>query len=390
MTSKATFSPVFEPNRGFGIYVHWPYCAKICPYCDFNVYVAKPAAYPDLLTAIQRDLAFWRSKTGARQVDTIFFGGGTPSLLSGKEIGGLIEAIDQLWGVKADAEVSLEANPDDAHRFQDISTSGVTRLSLGVQSLRDEALTFLGRNHSVAEALSAVDAARGLFASLSLDFIYALPKQTQEDWQEDLGQITRMGADHLSLYELTIEQRTAFAKAVERGAWRPADEDACADLYDLTQDVMRSAGYPAYEISNHARNNQHQAQHNIIYWKSGDWVGVGPGAHGRLTFDGARYETIAARRPQDYAAAIGASGNGSTTMKTLSHEDIAFERIAMGMRLLEGMPTADFEEPAGRSINKANALQLKEDGLLQMSDTDLSLTPEGQLLADYIARKLAE
>ena len=378
----------FEPHRGFGIYIHWPYCAKICPYCDFNVYAAKQRDVAPLLAAIENDLKAWRERTGPRQVDTVFFGGGTPSLMPPEKVKHIIDQISDLWGLAPNAEISLEANPDDRATFSGLANAGINRLSLGVQSLRDDALNFLGRNHNSDVALQAIKDARGDFKSLSLDFIYALPQQRVEEWKLQLSEIIELKADHLSLYELTIEQRTAFGKAVGRGEWKPADDDTAADLYETTQEFMDSAGFPAYEISNHAAGEQHQAKHNLIYWNSGDWVGIGPGAHGRVTYDGQRFETIAHRRPEDYIASIAETLLGSASESALSTEDIANERVMMGLRKVSGMQMADFEELIGRSFNPDILSEFADSGLIEISDQNLRLSASGRLLADYISSRL--
>ncbi len=378
----------FEPHRGFGVYIHWPYCAKICPYCDFNVYAAKQRDVAPLLSAIEKDLTTWREKTGSRQVDTIFFGGGTPSLIPPKEVKYLIDVIASLWGLAPDVEISLEANPDDRSAFVGLANAGINRLSLGVQSLSNDALKFLGRNHDAEEALRAIEEARSAFPSLSLDFIYALPRQNLIEWKQELSGIIDLKADHLSLYELTIEQRTAFGKAVGRGEWQPADDDTAADLYEITQEMMCEAGYPAYEISNHAISSQHHAQHNLVYWNSGDWLGIGPGAHGRVTIDGNRYETVAERRPEKYISVVEDTALGLASQNILTIEDVANERVMMGLRKTSGMPKSDFEVLVGRKFNQETLSEFIDDGLLEETDSNLKLTPAGRLLADYVSSRL--
>lgn len=378
----------FEPERGFGIYIHWPYCAKICPYCDFNVYAAKQRDIKPMLEAIHADLKNWRQKTGPRRVDTIFFGGGTPSLLPSKAIEDLIDKIDTLWDLHPAAEITLEANPDDAEYFADLAHSGVNRLSLGVQSLNDESLVFLGRNHNAQIAMKAIEEGRRYFESLSLDFIYALPNQSLDSWHSDLEKIMRLGADHLSLYELTIEKKTAFGKAVERGEWLPATEDTAADLYDLTQDLTEQNGFSAYEISNHALSLEHHAKHNIIYWRSGDWLGVGPGAHGRITINGNRYETISEMRPEKYIDCVTKSKTGCNSVKALSIDDVASERLVMGLRMATGIKISDFEDLSGTPLNPVILSEFAEDGLLIKGTDTIRLTQSGRLLADYISSRL--
>jgi putative oxygen-independent coproporphyrinogen III oxidase len=378
----------FQPARGFGVYVHWPYCARVCPYCDFNVYAAKARDTAPLFDALLRDLEGWRARTGERQADTVFLGGGTPSLMTGEQVASVLEKVDALWGLKSGAELTLEANPDDAARFADFAAAGVNRLSLGVQSLDDEALKFLGRTHSAADALAALDEARGKFRSVSIDLIYALPGQTREAWRKELGETLKLGADHLSLYELSIEPGAAFAKAVQRRDWAPMDDELSADLYEITQEMAGEAGYPAYEISNHARGPQHESQHNRIYWASGDWAGIGPGAHGRLTAGGARIATEAADRPGEYLKLVSDEGTGDASVERLDPLAQARERVAMGLRVVEGMPTSDVEE-LGLALNAARVAEFAELGLLTATNGRIALTMKGRLAADRIVAEIA-
>jgi oxygen-independent coproporphyrinogen-3 oxidase len=378
----------FQPARGFGIYVHWPYCARVCPYCDFNVYAAKVRDTGPLFEALLKDLESWRVRTGERTADTVFFGGGTPSLMTGAQVEGVLEKVDALWGLKHGAEVTLEANPDDTARFADFAAAGVNRLSLGVQSLDDEALKFLGRTHSAGDALAALDEAHGKFRSVSIDLIYALPGQTREGWRRELGGAVGLGADHLSLYELSIEPGAAFARAVARRDWTPIDDELSADLYEITQEVAGSAGYPAYEISNHARGREHESQHNRIYWASGDWAGVGPGAHGRLTAGGARLATEAAERPGDYLRLLADGAAGIASQEKLDALAQARERIAMGLRVVEGLATADIEE-LGFAVDAARIAEFAELGLLSVANGGIALTVKGRLAADRIAAEIS-
>ena len=379
---------VFQPARGFGVYVHWPYCARVCPYCDFNVYAAKARDTAPLFDALLRDLEGWRARTGERAADTVFFGGGTPSLMTGEQVAGVLGKVEQLWGLKSGAEVTLEANPDDAARFADFAAAGVNRLSLGVQSLDDAALKFLGRTHSAADALAALEAARGKFRSVSIDLIYALPGQTREGWRSELARALELEADHLSLYELSIEPGAAFAKAVQRRDWAPMDDELSADLYEITQETTEKAGCPAYEISNHARGPEHESQHNRIYWASGDWAGIGPGAHGRLTAGGGRVATEAAEQPGDYLKLVSGRGAGIASEEKLDPLAQARERIAMGLRVVEGIPASDVEE-LGFALDAARVGEFAELGLLTTANGRIALTANGRLAADRIAAELA-
>jgi putative oxygen-independent coproporphyrinogen III oxidase len=387
----------FDPARGFGVYIHWPYCARICPYCDFNVYAAKARDTAPLFDAILKDLEGWRGRTGARQADTIFLGGGTPSLLSGEQVSRLIAKVDALWGLKSGAEITLEANPDDAASFADFAAAGVNRLSLGLQSLDDAQLKFLGRTHTAADAVSAFEAARGKFRSVSLDLIYALPGQTMEGWRKELADTLAMLPDHLSLYELSIEPGAAFAQAVKRRAWAPADDELAADLYEATQEMASVAGYPAYEISNHACAAEHQSAHNRIYWASGDWVGAGPGAHGRLTLDksnggegnGAeRWATEAAEKPGAYLHQVSANGIGWSAADSLDRIAQARERVSMGLRVAEGLAASDIAE-LGLELNAASLEAFEQLGLLTRGGGRIALTVKGRLAADRISAEIS-
>ncbi|MEQ1781798.1 MAG: radical SAM family heme chaperone HemW [Hyphomonadaceae bacterium] len=378
----------FNPARGFGVYMHWPYCARICPYCDFNVYAAKARDTDPLFQAILADLRGWRARTGERQVDSIFLGGGTPSLMTGAQVAGVIEAVDQLWGLKPGAEITLEANPDDKARFADFAAVGVNRLSLGLQSLDDKRLKFLGRTHSAADALAALDAARSKFRSVSIDMIYALPGEGLVGWREELSRAVALDADHLSLYELTIEPGAAFAYAVQRREWAPLEDEVAAELYEITQELTLAAGYDGYEISNHARGAAHQSVHNRVYWSSGDWVAVGPGAHGRLTADGDRLAIEAADNPGVYLHQVKANGLGWASADKLNALAHARERVAMGLRVVEGLAQTDITE-LGLQLNAARIAELVTEGLLTATAQRVALTARGRLLADRIAAEVS-
>ena len=378
----------FNPQRGFGVYVHWPYCARVCPYCDFNVYAAKARDTAPLFDAILKDLGGWRERTGARQADAIFLGGGTPSLMTGEQVERLIARINDLWGLKPDAEITLEANPDDAARFADLAAARVNRLSLGLQSLDDARLKFLGRTHTAASALAALREAQGKFRSTSIDLIYSLPNQTAEDWRAELNRALVLGADHLSLYELSIEPGAAFFQAVKRKDWAPLDDERSADLYEITQEMADAAGYPAYEISNHARAPEHQSVHNRIYWSSGDWAAVGPGAHGRLTSGPERWAVVAAEKPPEYLRQVNANGLGWAAVDALDPLAQARERVSMGLRVSEGFPVSDITE-LGLSLDAARIEEFAATGLLTNENGRIALTRSGRLMADRIAAEIS-
>ncbi|GBF56698.1 oxygen-independent coproporphyrinogen-III oxidase-like protein YqeR [Candidatus Phycosocius bacilliformis] len=370
-------------HRQLGLYIHWPYCAAICPYCDFNVYRARGADTAPLVDAILADLAYWRAQTGPRPLASLFFGGGTPSLMDPADVARVIETADRLWDLEASVEISLEANPTDAEaaRFADLRAAGVERLSLGVQALDDPSLKALGRFHSAAEAMAAADLARQLFPRLSIDLIYARQDQTLAAWQDELMRALALNPDHVSPYQLTIEPGTAFARAAARGRLKVPDPDLAADFYTLTQDVLEGVGFDAYEVSNHARGHDNRSRHNLLYWRSQDWIGVGPGAHGRLGWGGERRASKALDRPRDYVDQVTARGHAIDELETLSPEAVRDEFWLMGLRLQDGLPLADAPRPA-LSDNKIR--RNLEHGWMWQSDTHLGLTAQGRLLADAV------
>lgn len=381
----------FGRDYGFGLYVHWPYCTRICPYCDFNVYAAKDRDTAPLVAAIRRDIAAHQTRFGAgRPLDTIYFGGGTPSLLTPSDIHDLIEAAQDVFGVRPEAEITLEANPNDLLNLdiEGLRAAGINRLSIGVQSLRDEALGFLGRDHDADAARRAIERALPLFASVSIDLIYARPEQSPQDWTEELSEALQLGAPHVSLYELTIEEKTAFGRKAARGELVPMDEDAQADLYDLTEDIMNTAGLPAYEVSNYAASSEHQSQHNLLYWRGGDWIGVGPGAHGRMSDGLARFAIEAPRRPAEYIKTYqeAATPAGVTELSAL---DTARELLAMGLRPCEGFDPKRIERLTGAPLDPELIGAFANQGLLVSTQNRLALTASGRLLADRIAAELA-
>jgi oxygen-independent coproporphyrinogen-3 oxidase len=374
------------PDYGFGLYIHWPYCTRICPYCDFNVYAAKDRDIEPLLDAMIADLDAYRAILPDHpQLDSVFFGGGTPSLLSAAQIERLLEAAHGSFGLKSDAEITLEANPNNVLNADpaDWAAAGVGRLSLGLQSLNDQALAFLGRDHDAKSALAAVDRIQACFDNHSVDLIYARPGQTAEDWQQELSETLALGAPHLSLYELTIEERTAFGKRAARGDLVPMSDDDQADLYELTQQVCDARGLPAYEVSNHARAPEYESRHNHIYWASGDWIGIGPGAHGRLTANGMRRATEAPRRPVDYVS------DPQTKVTDLSPTDTAREFLAMALRPVSGLDLNRFKQLFGRSVDSVTIADLRKNGWADIQDAKLTLTASGRLVADYIASLLS-
>jgi putative oxygen-independent coproporphyrinogen III oxidase len=381
-------SPLGVPP--LGVYVHWPYCAKVCPYCDFNVVRDRAQAeQPALARAIVADLKAQRDLTGPRRLTSVFLGGGTPSLMDPAWAGEIIAAARDLWSPGPDVEVSLEANPTDAEagRFEAFAAAGVSRLSLGVQALDDASLAFLGRNHDAAAARRAAERAAAVFPRLSIDLIYARPGQATDAWRDELRQAIAWGAEHISPYQLTIEEKTAFGRAAARGTLVPPDEDAAADLFDITQAELEAAGFDAYEVSNHARGEAARSRHNLVYWRGWDYVGAGPGAHGRLTLPAGRTATTAHARVADYIRAVEETGLGFAGRETLSAADAAEERLLLGLRIDDGVAFAEMA-PLGLTPRHPRVQTLVEGGYLLDDETRLRATRAGRLVLDRVTADL--
>ncbi|GAM97228.1 radical SAM family enzyme [alpha proteobacterium U9-1i] len=376
-------------SGGFGIYVHWPYCTAICPYCDFNVYRARHQDNDALLGAIEADITAHAERFGKRQAQSIFLGGGTPSLLRGAEIERLIATCARAYDITSDCEITLECNPEDAALLAEQVSAGINRVSIGVQSLDDAALKALGRRHSSASALHAVAAAEKTGARVSLDLIYAREGQSVDAWRAELARALALPAEHVSLYQLTIEPDTAFARKVARGALTPPDADAAAELYKATQEECERAGFTGYEISNHARSPGARARHNLIYWRGGDWLGVGPGAHGRVTYENKRYATEAHRRPADYIDAVRENGFGWLSETPLTNEESADELLIMGLRIDEGVQVARLNALRAKPIDPQALAWLEEQGFVTLNDGRVRLTALGKPLANKIAAEIA-
>jgi oxygen-independent coproporphyrinogen-3 oxidase len=372
-----------------GVYIHWPYCARICPYCDFTVVRdrGRTEEQQALVEAITKDLAAHAALTGPRRLASIFFGGGTPSLMTPTSVAELISWACALWTPEPDLEVSLEANPTDAEtqRFASLADAGVNRLSLGIQALDDAALAFLGRNHDAATARRATEIATSAFSRLSLDLIYALPGQDVAAWTRTLQDAASLGAEHISPYQLTIETGTPFDRAVRRGRFTPAHPDLAADLYDATQEVLESLGFSAYEVSNHAKGLSARARHNLIYWRGQDYVGVGPGAHGRLpgANPGERLAVEADDTISGYIRRVAETGRGWSAVETLSPVQAAEERVLMGLRVAEGVPLAELEALAG-----FDPAPFAEEGLLKVAGERVSATAKGRRVLDRLTLEL--
>ena len=368
------------------VYIHWPYCARICPYCDFNVYKRRDDAH--LLPAILSDLKNWRDMSGAREITSIHFGGGTPSLMTPLQISAVIDTVDKLWGL-GDIEIALEANPHEmnAADWRDYRTAGLNRMSLGIQSFHDGALAFLGRDHDGHTARTALDMALDIFPSVSADLIFGWAGQTQSDLSADLSTLLSAGVPHISTYQLTIEDGTAFAKAETRGQARAIGSDQSADFYDDIRNTLSMSGFDHYEVSNFAKAN-HQSQHNLAYWRGWDYVGVGPGAHGRLTTDGQRKATIAHLVPNAYAAAVTQSGTGIESLEILDYEAWSTEYLLMGLRVNDGISISRYESLSGSKLNLAELNPLIEDGLLKREADKLRATPKGRLVLNAVTERL--
>jgi oxygen-independent coproporphyrinogen-3 oxidase len=369
------------------LYVHWPFCARICPYCDFNVVRAR--GHQDraarLTAAILADLRAQAVLTGPRPLTSIFFGGGTPSLMDPADVAAVVEAARALFPA-GPVEVTLEANPTDAEadRFHAFAAAGVNRLSMGVQALDDAQLAFLGRNHSATEARRAVAMAGRVFPRLSIDLIHALPGQSVADWRDALSQALDLGFEHVSPYQLTIAQGTAFARAVGRGDWSPPDEDLAAALYETTQETLGAAGFDAYEVSNHARGVAARSAHNLHVWRGGDYLGLGPGAHGRLTLNGVRTATVAHRRIDAYLAGVDA-GSPWEERADLSPREAAEERVLLGLRTVEGVPLAVLDALPATARPLAEMI---DEGFLTVADGRVVATAAGRPLLDAVLGRL--
>ena len=379
-----------SPGTDLALYVHWPYCARICPYCDFNVVrdrgrVEEQAA---LVEAILADMAAQAALTGPRRLASIFFGGGTPSLMAPEAVAAVIDRARTLFPPRGAIEITLEANPTDAEaaRFAALAAAGINRLSMGVQALDDAALAFLGRNHSADEARRAVAVAARAFPRLSIDLIYARPDQTVADWRAELAGAIDMGFEHVSPYQLTIEPTTAFGRAVARGAWTPPDEDRSAALYETTQTVLEAAGFDAYEVSNHARGAAARSAHNLHVWRGGDYLGLGPGAHGRLTLQAARTATVAHRGIGAYVAGV-AAGTPWSERETQSDRDAAEEKVLLGLRTVEGV-TLDALTILGRTADAEPLAGLIADGFLAVDADRVRATAAGRPVLDGVLRAL--
>jgi len=376
---------------GFGLYIHWPFCEAKCPYCDFNSHVVRQIDQKAWRDAYLTELKRTALETPDRVLGSVFFGGGTPSLMDPDVVSDVIGEIRRLWPTANDLEITLEANPGsvEAGRFNAYRQGGVNRISMGVQALNDADLKRLGRIHSTAEAMTAFDIARSAFERVSFDLIYARQGQTLQDWEGELRQALNMAVDHLSLYQLTIEQGTAFGDRYNAGKLRDLpDEDLSADLYAMTQDICGAAGMPSYEVSNHARDGA-QSRHNLIYWRYGDYAGIGPGAHGRVTIDGTRWATEAYSNPSRWLSAVETLAC-EKPRAALSREDQAQEFLLMGLRLKEGISLARYAEISGQSLSATAIQDLIELGMATQAKDRLIVSNQGFMVLNAVISRLLD
>lgn len=373
------------------LYIHWPFCVSKCPYCDFNSHVRNAVDQQAWAEALLADMASEAHVTPGRPLSSIFFGGGTPSLMPPATVAALIKAAEKHWGFIDEIEITLEANPSsvEAARFADLAAAGVNRVSLGLQSLDDAALVFLGRAHSVEESLAALNIAQAEFARVNIDLIYARPGQTAAAWEAELARAIGFGTDHMSLYQLTIEPGTRFATLVREGQFVPADDDDAATLYDLTQAMTAAAGLPAYEISNHAREGR-QSRHNLTYWRYGDYIGIGPGAHGRRL----KSATQRHKKPENFLSGVERNAHGIVTEEALDAETRAMEALLMGLRLAEGIDLTDIALRTGVAadslVDSQAIIDIEKLGLIRQNGRQLAVTPQGMPLLDAILPEIVK
>jgi putative oxygen-independent coproporphyrinogen III oxidase len=379
-------------SPAFGIYIHWPFCLSKCPYCDFNSHVRHGGPDEDrFLAAVTAEIAATAARVPGRTVETIFFGGGTPSLMKPATVAAILDSIGRHWTIAPDAEINLEANPTsvEATRFAGYRAAGVNRVSLGVQALDDAALKNLGRTHTVDEALAAVAIARKHFERYSFDLIYARPGQSVAEWRDELARALAEAAEHLSLYQLTIEPETPFFLLHEAGKLHVPGDELGRALYDATQEVCGKAGVPAYEVSNHARPGA-ECRHNLLYWRYGEYAGIGPGAHGRLVIDGVRHATATEKNPEAWLERVAMHGHGLVVDDALTRDEQADEFLLMGLRLAEGIDPARFERLAGRCLDGGRVADLLGVGFVEKTrDRHLRVTPAGFPVLDAVVADLA-
>ncbi len=376
----------------FGLYIHWPFCKAKCPYCDFNSHVRhEPVDAMGFAQSLVTEMQHMASLTGPRTVTSVFFGGGTPSLMPPAAVAHVLEDAARIWSFAPDAEITLEANPTsvEAENFRGYRTAGVNRVSVGVQSLNAEHLQALGRQHTPDEAIAAFRLAAKIFPRVSFDMIYARPKQSLDQWREELGRALGEQQGHMSLYQLTIEPETRYADLFAAGTLKIPGEDLAADLYDLTQEMTAAAGLPAYEVSNHSAAGR-ECQHNLLYWRYGEYAGVGPGAHGRVRHGVNTLATACEKHPETWRQLVSSRGHGMTTQEIVTSSEQAREYLLMGLRISEGINRSRYETLAGRALDENTINGLSNLGLLQQSGNRLQATQAGRRVLNAVIAELAD
>lgn len=385
--------PAPATDENLAVYIHWPFCKFKCHYCDFNSHVREKIEHKDWATAYLTELAHYRAVTGPRHIQSVFFGGGTPSLMETSTAGAVLDAIHDLWGIPQGTEITLEANPTsvEVEKLRGFKAAGINRVSLGVQAMNDADLKMLTRQHSAAEAIAAVKTAAQVFNRFTFDLIYARPGQTAEAWKKELSEALQMAGGHLSLYQLTIEEGTQFHTLHARGDLKVPDSDTGAALYEITQEMTAAANMPAYEISNHAKAGD-ESRHNLVYWRYGDYAGIGPGAHGRLTLNGVKTATRAHKAPELWMQRVSRDGHGAHENETLDADQRGREMLMMGLRLIEGVSLENFRKETDTEfswfVNPEQVKILTGEGLLEISGEWIRATPAGRQKLDAVLKFL--
>ena len=380
--------------QDLGVYVHWPYCARICPYCDFNIYKNRNQDNTKLIKAIIKDMQYWRNMSGARRLKSIHFGGGTPSLIKPDELGSLIKTTKNLWSANDDIEIGLEANPNDisTNNLKSWKQAGIERLSIGVQSFNDSALKFLRRDHDGKAAKISLKQAVKIIDRVSVDLIFGWKGQTKNMLDQDINYVLQSGAQHISTYQLTIEASTAFGRAAKRGDNKAVNIDDSAELFEHVINRLENAGFEQYEVSNFAKNKPNRSRHNLLYWQGKDYIGLGPGAHGRLCIDKIgnikKLAIINALKPDDYIKSVQISGKGVAEQEIMDKADIANEYVLMGLRIQEGISLKHYKNISGHDLNPEIIADFIDNGLLQINEDRLFATKKGRMVLDIISTQL--